>query len=217
MSLYILGAGDAAAEIRQLAIECGEKEEIFYAISEEYFNVAAKRHHVKCIRTISSIKTPTTDIFVVGAGVPEAKYFLVNRAAQFIFDPVWAQYIHPTVFASDMKTREGVTMLAGSLLANFIHIGRHAHISLGCTIGHDVYIGDYCAICPGVHISGRVHIHEGVFVGTGANIVPGIKVGEWSRIGAGCTVVEDVPPNSTVVGVPGRVVSIREKGWHEPK
>ena len=43
----------------------------------------------------------------------------------------------------------------------------------------------------------------------GAKILGGITVGEYSKIGAGSVVLKDVPPHSTVVGVPGRVVRIK--------
>jgi len=54
----------------------------------------------------------------------------------------------------------------------------------------------------------------GCYVGTGANINGKIHIGEWSIIGAGSTIVKDVPPNTTVVGVPGQVIKTREPGWH---
>ena len=43
----------------------------------------------------------------------------------------------------------------------------------------------------------------------GAKVLGGITVGEYSKIGAGSVVLKDVPPHSTVVGVPGRVVRIK--------
>lgn len=48
-----------------------------------------------------------------------------------------------------------------------------------------------------------------VVVGVGAKIIGNITIGDGSKIGAGSVVVSSVPPNATVVGVPGRVVAIR--------
>jgi serine O-acetyltransferase len=48
-------------------------------------------------------------------------------------------------------------------------------------------------------------------IATGAKILGSFKVGENSRIGAGAVVLKEVPPNSTVVGVPGRVVRMDGK------
>jgi acetyltransferase-like isoleucine patch superfamily enzyme len=49
----------------------------------------------------------------------------------------------------------------------------------------------------------------------GANIIQGHSIGSWSINGAGAVVIENIPANVTAVGVPARVIKIREKGWHE--
>jgi len=51
-------------------------------------------------------------------------------------------------------------------------------------------------------------------VGTGANIIEKKNIGKWSIIGAGCVVINDVPENTTMVGVPGKVIETREEGWY---
>ena len=60
--------------------------------------------------------------------------------------------------------------------------------------------------------SGKRHptIMENVTVSAGAKVLGGITVGEGAKIGAGAVVLKDVPPYATVVGIPGRVVRIRE-------
>ena len=49
-------------------------------------------------------------------------------------------------------------------------------------------------------------LQDNVLVATGAKILGSITIGENSKVGAGSVVLKDVPPNSTVVGIPGRVV-----------
>ena len=56
-------------------------------------------------------------------------------------------------------------------------------------------------------------VGEGAFVGTGATVLEKICIGAWSVVGAGAVITRDVPPNSTVVGVPGRVIKTRGDGW----
>jgi serine O-acetyltransferase len=46
-------------------------------------------------------------------------------------------------------------------------------------------------------------------VGVGAQLIGNITIGRNSKVGAGSVVLESVPPNATVVGVPGRVVAVR--------
>lgn len=52
-------------------------------------------------------------------------------------------------------------------------------------------------------------VRQGVLIGAGAKILGNVEIGACSRVGAGSVVLEDVPPHSTVVGVPARVVNCR--------
>jgi len=52
-------------------------------------------------------------------------------------------------------------------------------------------------------------LKDNVLVGVGAQLIGDITIGENSKVGAGSVVVSSVPPNATVVGVPGRVVAVR--------
>ena len=85
---------------------------------------------------------------------------------------------------------------------------------MGVVIGETTEIGDRCLLYQGVTLGGTGKDHgkrhptlsENVVVGAGAKILGSIKVGTNTRIGAGSVVVRDVEANSTVVGIPGRVV-----------
>jgi serine O-acetyltransferase len=85
---------------------------------------------------------------------------------------------------------------------------------LGVVIGETTEIGENVTLYQGVTLGGTSHkkekrhptIGDNVVVGANAIILGPLTVGEGSRIGAGTVVIKEVPPNSTVVGVPGRVV-----------
>jgi serine O-acetyltransferase len=84
---------------------------------------------------------------------------------------------------------------------------------MGVVIGETAEIGENVTLLQGVTLGGTSLKREkrhptlgnSVVVGAGAKIIGAITIGEGSRIGAGSVVVRDVPPNSVVVGVPGRV------------
>ncbi len=84
---------------------------------------------------------------------------------------------------------------------------------LGVVIGETAEVGENVTILQGVTLGGtslkREKRHptlgDNVVVGAGAKIIGALKIGDGSRIGAGSVVVREVPPNSVVVGVPGRV------------
>jgi serine O-acetyltransferase len=85
---------------------------------------------------------------------------------------------------------------------------------MGVVIGETAEVGENVTLYQGVTLGGtslkreKRHptLEANVVVGTGGAVIGAITVGEGTRIGAGSVVVKDVPPNSVVVGVPGRVI-----------
>ncbi len=85
---------------------------------------------------------------------------------------------------------------------------------MGVVIGETTVIGDDVTLYQGVTLggtgkeSGKRHptLEDCVVVGVGAAVLGNIVVGQGSKVGGGAVVIQDVPPNCTVVGVPGRVV-----------
>jgi serine O-acetyltransferase len=98
-------------------------------------------------------------------------------------------------------------------------IGRRFFIDhgMGVVIGETSEIGDDVLIYQGVTLGGTGNekgkrhptIGDHVVIGTGAKVLGSIMIGNNVKIGAGSVVVHPVPPNSTVVGIPGRVVRSR--------
>jgi len=84
---------------------------------------------------------------------------------------------------------------------------------MGVVIGETAEVGENVTLLQGVTLGGTSLKREkrhptlgnNVVVGAGAKIIGGFKIGDGSRIGAGSVVVREVPTNSVVVGVPGRV------------
>jgi serine O-acetyltransferase len=84
---------------------------------------------------------------------------------------------------------------------------------MGVVIGETAEVGEDVTLLQGVTLGGTSLLREkrhptlgnNVVVGAGAAIIGALFIGDNSRIGAGSVVVRDVPPNSVVVGVPGRV------------
>jgi serine O-acetyltransferase len=116
--------------------------------------------------------------------------------------------MHFTRFVTGIEIHPGAT------------IGRRFFIDhgMGVVIGETAEIGDDVMLYQGVTLGGtstrRVKRHptlrDNVVVGAGAKIIGGIEVGENARVGAGSVVVTNVPPNATVVGVPGHIVAFHD-------
>lgn len=96
-----------------------------------------------------------------------------------------------------------------------VKIGKRFFIDhgMGVVIGETAVIGDDVLLYQGVTLGGtglakgKRHptIGNNVVIGTGAKILGNITIGDNSYIGSNAVVIKDVPPNSTVVGVPGRI------------
>jgi serine O-acetyltransferase len=122
---------------------------------------------------------------------------------------VWlARYVSQRV-----RRSTGVEIHPGATIGERFFIDH----GMGVVIGETSIIGDDVTLYQGVTLggTGKEHgkrhptIEDFVVVGVGATVLGDIRVGRGSRVGAGAVVIADVPPNCTVVGIPGRVV-IRE-------
>lgn len=108
------------------------------------------------------------------------------------------------------KEKTGIDIHPAATIGNGIFIDH----GVGLVIGETAEIGDNCVLYQGVTLggtgkeTGKRHptLEEGVMVSAGAKVLGPVRIGEHSKIGAGSVVLKDVPPYSTVVGVPGRVV-----------
>jgi serine O-acetyltransferase len=108
----------------------------------------------------------------------------------------------------------GIEIHPGAKIGNGLFIDHGS----GVVIGETAVIGDNCTIYHGATLGGtgkekgmRRHpiLGNDVLVGTGAKILGAIHVGDNSLIGANAVLLTDVPDDSTVVGVPGRVVRVQ--------
>jgi len=142
----------------------------------------------------------------------------------FNYPGLWAIFwyrIAHKLYLSNFKTLSRVIMGLSQMLTNIdIHpaskIGRRVFIDhgIGVVIGETAVVGDDVTIYQGVTLGGvnlakgKRHptIEKGVVIGSGAKVLGNITVGENSKVGANSVVIKNVPPDSTAVGIPARVI-----------
>lgn len=127
-------------------------------------------------------------------------------------------------FFSDIKLKfiaRLISQLARFLTGIEIHpgaiIGKRLFIDhgMGIVIGETTTIGNNCTIYHGVTLGGtgkdkykrHPDLGNNVVVGCGAKVLGPIKIGNNVKIGANAVVLKEVPDNSTVVGVPGKIIN----------
>lgn len=147
---------------------------------------------------------------IVAVGDNGARRALAHRVESLGFALINA--IHPSAnIARNASLGRNTVVAAGALVCAHSQIGDSAILNTGCIVDHESLIGTATHICPGARLAGRVTVEAGAFVGIGATIIQCIRVGYEAVIGAGAVVIADVPPMTTVVGVPARRIGAPQK------
>lgn len=139
---------------------------------------------------------------------PSFKAILKYRKANKLFKN--GHYFLARWVSQRAARKTGIEIHPGATIGKRLFID-HGH---GVVIGETAIIGDNVTLYQGVTLGGtgkekgKRHptIEDNVMISAGAKVLGSFTIGENSKIGAGSVVLEEVPPNSTVVGVPGRVV-----------
>ena len=162
---------------------------------------------IKAVKDRDPAARSSLEIFFLYPGV---KAIRMHRRAHFF-------YKHKMFFIARLISQHaaritGIEIHPGATIGRRLVID-HGH---GVVIGETTEIGDDVLIYQGVTLggtgkdTGKRHptIGNNVMISSGAKVLGPFKVGDNSRIAAGAVVLEEVPENSTVVGVPARVVKI---------
>ena len=134
-----------------------------------------------------------------------------HRLAHTLFR--WHIPILPRLISHISRFLTGIEIHPGARIGEGVFIDH----GMGVVIGETSEIGDNVTLYQGVTLGGTSHLRakrhptlgNHVVVGTGAQLIGAITIGDNAKVGAGSVVVTSVPANATVVGVPGRVVEVR--------
>ena len=139
---------------------------------------------------------------------PSFKAIWKYRKAHKLYEK--GHYFRARWISQRAARKTGIESHPGAVIGKGLFID-HGH---GVVIGETTIIGDNVTLYQGVTLggtgkeTGKRHptLEDNVMVSVGAKVLGSFTIGENSKIGAGSVVLKEVPPNSTVVGVPGCVV-----------
>lgn len=134
-----------------------------------------------------------------------------HRLAHTLFR--WHIPVLPRLVSHISRFLTGIEIHPGAKIGDGFFIDH----GMGVVIGETSEIGDNVTLYQGVTLGGTSHqrtkrhpsLGDNVVVGVGAQLIGAITIGDNAKVGAGSVVITSVPANATVVGVPGRVVEVR--------
>ena len=163
------------------------------------------RYDLKSIKERDPAARNCLEVFLLYSGFHAVLYY---RVSHFF-------YKHKLKFIARWVSQlgrffTGVEIHPGAVIGRGLLIDH----GMGVVIGETAEVGDNCTIYQGVTLGGTGKEHgkrhptlgNNVMVGSGAKILGPFKVGDNAKIAANAVVLEEVPPDSTAVGVPARIV-----------
>jgi len=166
------------------------------------------RKDIKAVFEHDPAAVSTLEVLLAYPGFHARQY---HRIAHTLFR--WHIPFLPRFISHISRFLTGIEIHPGAKIGEGFFIDH----GMGVVIGETSVIGDNVTIYQGVTLGGTSHrrakrhptLGDNVVVGVGAQLIGNITIGENSKVGAGSVVVSSVPANATVVGVPGRVVAVR--------
>lgn len=212
--IAVFGAGGFGREVHDMIEQINEskKQYDFIGFFDDGVEKGTIVNEYPVLGGVAELNNFDSELCVVIAiGNPEIKRFVFEQISNTKI--TFPTLIHPNVYIGNLKHNKignGCIICAGNILTVNIVIEDFVILNLSCTVGHDTVIGKFSSFMPTVNISGEITIGECVYVGTGAKILNQLRIGKNSIIGSGAVVTTNLPEYCTAVGVPAKVIKIRE-------
>ncbi len=162
------------------------------------------KKEIKAVFEHDPAATNYLEVLLTYSGLHAIIYYRVSHALRAIGIPFFPRWI-----SQIGRFFTGIEIHPGAEIGECFFIDH----GMGVVIGETTIIGNYVLLYQGVTLGGtglekgKRHptIGNNVVIGAGAKVLGNITIGDNSYVGANAVVIKDVPPNSTVVGVPGRI------------
>ena len=210
-SLLILGAGGHAKVLAETALACNPDLNLAFLddrISVDNHNAKLLNYPILgsfslCRESTISAKYSSA---IVAVGNCTDRLAWLSTLKSFGYE--LPSIIHPTAWVS--PTAEiglGSVVCAHAVVQSSVLVGIGNIINTACSVDHDTQLEDGVHICPHAALAGHVYVGLRSWIGIGATVIQHIKIGSDVIVGASSAVVNNIPDQVTVCGVPARILN----------
>lgn len=206
MKVVIIGHGGHGKVVQDLLKAFPEHQ--FLGVLDDRYEYIENREGVLCgpISYADRLLQHFYDIrFINAIGNNQIRKRIVERMD--VPEDLYLTLIHPTAFVSTTAViGDGTVIMPHATVNAEATIQNHVIVNTGAIVEHDCRVESFAHLSPHATLTGAAIVEKGVHIGSNATLLPGVRVSEWAIIGAGATVISPIPPFSTAVGVPAKVI-----------
>ncbi|MFZ1825918.1 MAG: acetyltransferase [Chitinophagales bacterium] len=204
--LIIIGAGNVGGFLVYNQNLFEEQYNMIGFLDDDENKLGKEFYGLKVIGNVEHLFTMHKDVAVaIGISYPTAK--------RKVFDKIKNNgNPFPSFVANKAWLSKGVSVGKGVILYPGVSINYESVIedfvimNMNCAIGHNCTVSKFSSLAPGVNLAGFTYIEESVDVGIGVSTKQNIRIGKHSVIGGQTMIINDVLPESKMVGVPGKII-----------
>jgi sugar O-acyltransferase (sialic acid O-acetyltransferase NeuD family) len=210
--MLVAGAKRHAKEVLEIFHLNQRLENLFFFddISEEVDDFLFGKYPI--IKTLEDARRQFLEYpeFVIGIGNPYLRKKISEKLTNMggILTSIIAKSAN--VGHYEVQLAKGLNIMHNVMISNCVTIGEGSLINSYSSIHHDVKVGKYSEISPCSVLLGGCCIGDFCFIGSHSTILPDVRLGNNVTVGAGAVVIKDVPDNSVAVGVPAKVIKLKE-------
>ncbi len=192
------------------------RAEGFFVFKEErIYMLETIRQDIEAVKQRDPAARSTFEVLTLYSGLHA---LISHRAAHWLYEK--KMYYPARAISQLSRFMTGIEIHPGAKIGKRVFIDHGA----GIVIGETAEIGDDCTLYQGVTLGGtgkdkgKRHptLGKGVLVGAGAKILGPFEVGDGAKIAANAVVLKPVPPHSTAVGMPAKVVRMKDQKVDDP-